>query len=86
MPNLCSDRNAPPTTVVNTVGVGLKNMTLCRGCIHFKPKQPNNCPIAQQLFEFSNKFHIGTIAVRCANFSPLPGVHLSNSRGIGDDL
>jgi len=71
----------PPTLVVNTVGEGLrKHLNLCFSCSCFHPDQLDvHCPIAQQTFEFSKTNSVSFALVRCAAFTPKPGVEVSDN-------
>lgn len=37
-------------------------------CIHFKPNEEDNCPIAQNLFEFNKKFNVTTPVLECKTY------------------
>lgn len=64
----------PPTLAVNTCAEGLKKvLNLCTFCKHFKPREPDHCTIAQQLFDFSNNAGISTILYRCPQYVPKSG-------------
>lgn len=47
-----------------------RDYCLCwQGCIHFKPGEKDNCPIAQALFEFDKKYGVTTPVWECETFS-----------------
>ncbi len=47
-----------------------RKFCLCfRNCAHFKPNSPDNCPIAQQLFEFDVRFGMTTPVYECPEWS-----------------
>jgi len=42
---------------------------LCwKGCKHFKPNDSNNCPIANDLFEFDKKYGVTTPVWECETY------------------
>jgi hypothetical protein len=54
---------------VNTVAEALrKPLHMCFYCWEFQPGDPANCPISQQLFDFSRENGIGVILIRCPRF------------------
>jgi hypothetical protein len=46
---------------------------LCFICFKFKPGQPDNCPIAQAVYENCVKFNLTTPMYECPEFQVLPG-------------
>jgi hypothetical protein len=52
--------------------VGKQDHCLCwQGCKWFKPNEKDNCPIAQDLFEFNKKYGITTLVWECETFEKL---------------
>jgi hypothetical protein len=41
---------------------------LCHKCEHFRPNTPENCPIAQELFELCVKYNLTTPVYECPIF------------------
>jgi len=41
-------------------------------CKYFKPNEEDNCPIAQDLFEFDKKFGVTTPVWECETYESLP--------------
>ena len=42
-------------------------------CIHFKPNEEDNCPVAQSLFEFNKKFGVTTPVWECETYESKNG-------------
>lgn len=43
---------------------------MCWKCSKLKPKQTDNCPVAQQLYDLCVMHEMATCVSRCALFSP----------------
>lgn len=51
-----------------------RDSCLCyAACLNFKPGQPDNCPIAQELYELNVKHGIVTPVYECPAYEPDPG-------------
>lgn len=48
-----------------------RDYCLCHRCTAFKPGQPDNCPQAQELYEFCVKHNATTPMWECAIFQPV---------------
>ena len=76
----------PATIAVNTVGEGLRrHINMCFACDRFRPNEPDHCPVAQGLFDFSKANTVATAMVRCATFSAKRSVCVQDSCGDAND-
>ncbi len=46
---------------------------LCYSCANFHPGEPNNCPLAQELFEYCVRYNMATPVYECPVFEPIKG-------------
>jgi hypothetical protein len=72
----------PATLAVNTIGEGLRrHLNMCFCCDQFHPDDPEtHCGIAGELFDLCKTHGLGTILVRCPQFTPNSRVQVDDVR------
>lgn len=66
----------PVITFADTQGHH-REFCLCHNhCRFFKPEKDDNCPIAQELFEFDVRNNLTTPVMECPKFKAIHGKHV----------